>query len=259
MKVYLVTVTKSAGIGYAHIPTTYTVIADTVYKARRQASRLDAVKRPGLPEIISIHAHAVKYGETVPAITTAWAYDTKLCARARADYVADVQALAAEIAAEPAPAAEPETETTAETETTEGAAEINPMCADCTRRGTDCDGTTCKTWTGCIYRIGLGSSKRSETPAHITDAATAKLLDYWDYVRHLSYSAATAMTRGWILDEIERRDPIGYARWVDDDTPGDYDARLRGFIRCDDARVAWLCPQTETTWHPGDARKGARA
>lgn len=152
-----------------------------------------------------------------------------------------------------------ETETVETVETTERAAEINPMCTDCTRRGTDCDGTTCKSFTGCIYRIGLGSSKRDETPAHITDATTAKLLDYWDYVRRLSYSAATAITRGWILDEIERRDPVGYVRWVDDDTPGDYDARLRDFIRCDDAHVAWLCPQTATTWHPGDVREGARA
>lgn len=48
--------------------------------------------------------------------------------------------------AEPTPAAEPETETA------ERAAEINPMCTDCTRRGTDCDGTTCATWTGCVYR-----------------------------------------------------------------------------------------------------------
>ena len=45
-----------------------------------------------------------------------------------------------------APAAEPETETA------ERAAEVNPMCTDCIRRGSDCDGTTCETWTGCIYR-----------------------------------------------------------------------------------------------------------
>lgn len=45
-----------------------------------------------------------------------------------------------------APAAEPETETA------ERAAEINPMCTDCARRGADCDGTTCMTWTGCIRR-----------------------------------------------------------------------------------------------------------
>lgn len=252
MKVYLVAVTKSAGIGYARIPTTYAIIADTVHKARRQAERLDAVKRPSLPEMISIHAHAVKPGETVPAVCADWAYDIDLCARVGADYVADMRQLA-EAATEPTPAAEPE----AETETAERA-EINPMCADCTRRGTDCDGTTCKSFTGCIYRIGLGSSKRDKTPAHITKATTAKLLDYWDYVRRLSYSAATAVTRGWILDEIERRDPIGYARWVDDDTPGDYDARLRDFIRCDDAHVAWYAPQCDVTWHPGDAREGAR-
>lgn len=49
---------------------------------------------------------------------------------------------------ETAPAAEPE----AETETAERAAEINPMCTDCIRRGSDCDGTTCETWTGCVYR-----------------------------------------------------------------------------------------------------------
>lgn len=172
-------------------------------------------------------------------------------------YAAHLAELEAAEPPETAPAAEPEAET-AETETAERAAEINPMCTDCTRRGTDCDGTTCKSFTGCIYRIGLGSSKRDETPAHITDATTAKLLDYWDCVRRLSYSAATAITRGWILDEIERRDPVGYVRWVDDDTLGDYDARLRDFIRCDDAHVAWLCPQTATTWHPGDTREGAR-
>lgn len=40
----------------------------------------------------------------------------------------------------------------AETETAERAAEINPMCTDCIRCGSDCDGTTCETWTGCIYR-----------------------------------------------------------------------------------------------------------
>lgn len=162
----------------------------------------------------------------------------------------------------------------AETETTERAAEphylpaaaaqeeqtpgLNPMCRECTRCGIDCKGTTCRAFTGCIYREWLGSRKRSETPAHITDASTAKLLDYWDYVRRLSYSAATAITRGWVLDELARRDPEGYDRWVDDDAPGDYDATLRDFIRCDDAHVAWYAPQCDVAWHPGTTREGAR-
>lgn len=63
-------------------------------------------------------------------------------ARAAAEYVAPETTETTATA----PAAEPETETA------ERAAEINPMCTDCIRRGSDCDGTTCETWTGCIYR-----------------------------------------------------------------------------------------------------------
>lgn len=150
------------------------------------------------------------------------------------------------------------------TETAERAARtINPMCAECVKRGASCPGTTCHSFTGCIYRetiVSAGSpTERSKTPAHITTASTAKLLDYWDYVRRLSYSAATALTRGWVLDELERRDPAGFARWLDSDDDSDYDATLRDFIRCDDAHVAWYAPQCDVTWCPGDAaREGAR-
>lgn len=166
---------------------------------------------------------------------------------------------------ETTPAAEPETTKTApETETAERAAKvINPMCAECVKRGASCPGTTCHSFTGCIYRetiMSAGSpTERSKTPAHITTASTVKLLDYWDYVRRLSYSAATALTRGWVLDELERRDPAGFERWLDSDDDSDYDATLRDYIRPDDAHVAWLTPQCDVTWHPGDAtREGAR-
>lgn len=30
--------------------------------------------------------------------------------------------------------------------------DLNVMCLDCKKRGNGCDGTTCKTWTGCVYR-----------------------------------------------------------------------------------------------------------
>lgn len=29
---------------------------------------------------------------------------------------------------------------------------LNSMCINCLERGKACDGTTCQTWTGCIYR-----------------------------------------------------------------------------------------------------------
>jgi hypothetical protein len=30
--------------------------------------------------------------------------------------------------------------------------DLNTMCFDCLERGKTCKGTTCQTWTGCIYR-----------------------------------------------------------------------------------------------------------
>lgn len=29
---------------------------------------------------------------------------------------------------------------------------LNSMCINCLERGKTCDGTTCQTWTGCVYR-----------------------------------------------------------------------------------------------------------
>lgn len=139
---------------------------------------------------------------------------------------------------------------------TEEAKPINPMCAECVKRGATCPGTTCRAFTGCIYRETVmtadSPTERSKTPARITTAPTARLLVYWDYARRLSRSSETALTRGWILDELERRDPAGFARWLDSDD-SDYDATLRDYIRCDDAHVAWYAPQCDVTWCPGAA------
>ena len=34
----------------------------------------------------------------------------------------------------------------------ENAGDLNIMCINCLNRGKTCDGTTCQTWTGCVYR-----------------------------------------------------------------------------------------------------------
>lgn len=34
----------------------------------------------------------------------------------------------------------------------ENAGALNIMCINCLNRGKTCNGTTCKTWTGCVYR-----------------------------------------------------------------------------------------------------------
>lgn len=30
--------------------------------------------------------------------------------------------------------------------------DLNPMCLNCTRCGNNCNGTTCQTWRGCIFK-----------------------------------------------------------------------------------------------------------
>lgn len=32
------------------------------------------------------------------------------------------------------------------------AEKLNPICIGCKARGATCDGTTCQSWTGCVYR-----------------------------------------------------------------------------------------------------------
>lgn len=178
-------------------------------------------------------------------------------ARAARDYVApetptetaqDVQETAE---TETAPETHETAESPAETaETAERAAEeappINPMCAECVKRGATCPGTTCQDYTGCVRRETVmtadSPTERSKTPARITTAPTARLLVYWDYARRLSRSSETALTRRWILDELERRDPAGFARWLDSDDDSDYDATLRDYIHPDDAHVKGIKP-----------------
>ncbi len=40
----------------------------------------------------------------------------------------------------------------------------NRMCLDCTERGKSCSGTTCKTWTGCVYRNASTNTDNSIIP-----------------------------------------------------------------------------------------------
>ena len=48
---------------------------------------------------------------------------------------------------------------------------------------------------------------------------------------HKPYDPQLPTVRGWIMDEIQRRDPEGYEAWImQDDYPEDID--LLKFIRC---------------------------
>lgn len=71
------------------------------------------------------------------------------------------------------------------------------------------------------------NSTNTGTPAMVRNMSTAQLLDVWD----LSGSRTgrdVPTVRGWIMDELERRNPEGFTAWLDQDAPRDED--LRRFV-----------------------------
>lgn len=57
------------------------------------------------------------------------------------------------------------------------------------------------------------------TPTHVKNASTPKLLELWQLTETVKYSAELAIVRGWLMDEMETRDPEGFDRWVGCEDP----------------------------------------
>ena len=56
---------------------------------------------------------------------------------------------------------------------------------------------------------------RCKTPDHIKNASTKKLLELWDLTENMKHSQELAIVRGWLMDELEARDPEGFDAWMD--------------------------------------------
>lgn len=61
-------------------------------------------------------------------------------------------------------------------------------------------------------------------PAKLQHLTTDQLLTAWETTEHLD-TPETPIVRGWLMDEIERRNPAGYSAWLDQDAPEDADLR----------------------------------
>lgn len=73
------------------------------------------------------------------------------------------------------------------------------------------------------------NTSRYTTPAIIKSSSTEKLLDIWETTDALdANNPEVPIVRGWLLDEIERRNPEGFDAWLEQDAPEDTD--LRRFI-----------------------------
>ena len=57
----------------------------------------------------------------------------------------------------------------------------------------------------------------AQAAANLATRTLAQLLTDWETTERMTYSAELAITRGWIMDELERRDPEAFARWIDND------------------------------------------
>lgn len=55
--------------------------------------------------------------------------------------------------------------------------------------------------------------EKSERPARITSATTAQLLDLWDLTEAQPMSEELPILRGWIMDELNERDPFAFDAW----------------------------------------------
>lgn len=61
----------------------------------------------------------------------------------------------------------------------------------------------------------------------ISKLKTEQLLEQWEMTTTMT-DPGTSTVRGWLMDELEKRNPEGFDRWLDDDECNDED--LRKFI-----------------------------
>lgn len=56
---------------------------------------------------------------------------------------------------------------------------------------------------------------KCKPPDHIKSASTKKLLELWGLTESMKPSQELAVVRGWLMDELEARDPEGFEAWMD--------------------------------------------
>lgn len=64
-------------------------------------------------------------------------------------------------------------------------------------------------------------TETAPAPAIIAKLTNEQLLNAWEMTEFLAISPETAITRGWIMDELEKRNPSAFNAWLDSETPED--------------------------------------
>lgn len=104
---------------------------------------------------------------------------------------------------------------------------LNPMCEKCANYPTDCAGAYEQVWTGCVHRKTAPDESRTFAPKKLRTMTDDQLLTAWESTEHLEDPQCPTI-RGWLMDEIERRYPVDFNAWLDQDAPED--SQLRKYI-----------------------------
>lgn len=104
---------------------------------------------------------------------------------------------------------------------------LNPMCEKCANYPTDCAGAYEQVWTGCVHRKAAPDENRTFAPKKLRTMTDDQLLTAWEFTEHLEDPQCPTI-RGWLMDEIERRYPVDFNAWLDQDAPED--SQLRKYI-----------------------------
>lgn len=104
---------------------------------------------------------------------------------------------------------------------------LNPMCEKCANYPTDCAGTHEQVWTGCVHCETAHDENRTFAPKRLRTLTDDQLLTAWESTEHLEDPQCPTI-RGWLMDEIERRYPVDFNAWLDQDAPED--SQLRHYV-----------------------------
>lgn len=104
---------------------------------------------------------------------------------------------------------------------------LNPMCEKCANYPTDCAGTHEQVWTGCVHRETAPDENKTFAPKKLRTMSDDQLLTAWEFTEYLEDPQCPTI-RGWLMDEIERRYPVDFNAWLDQDAPED--SQLRHYV-----------------------------
>lgn len=104
---------------------------------------------------------------------------------------------------------------------------LNPMCEKCANYPADCAGTHEQVWSGCVHRETATDENKTFAPKKLRTMTDDQLLTAWEFTEHLEDPQCPTI-RGWLMDEIERRYPVDFNAWLDQDAPED--SQLRHYV-----------------------------